>query len=85
MAAPPRPVPPEVLAALRRGKPLEAMQLLRESSGLGFKEAKDAIDGHASLAKPGNLSPGEVPRSPSAAGWVVAAMIAAAGLYYFLR
>ncbi|GAA6140642.1 ribosomal protein L7/L12 [Hydrogenophaga sp. 5NK40-0174] len=38
------PVPPEVKAALDRGNKIEAIKLLREATGLGLKEAKDAVD-----------------------------------------
>lgn len=48
MALPPDPLPADVLAALQRGGTIEAIKLLRESTGLGLKEAKDIIDRHAS-------------------------------------
>jgi ribosomal protein L7/L12 len=140
MPAPPRPIPPEVLAALRRGNPIEAIQLLREASGLGLKdakevidahrrakagtampappvgtlpssaldallrgskmeaikllrehtgvglkEAKDAVDARAAFGKPSKLSPGEVPRSHNPAAWIAVAAIAVAAISYFLR
>ena len=44
MADPDNPLPERVLAALRRGQPIEAVKLLRESGGLGLKEAVEAID-----------------------------------------
>ena len=37
-------LPPDVLEALRRGEPLEAMKLLRASSSLSLRDAKSAID-----------------------------------------
>ena len=39
-------LPPEVLDALDSGNTIEAIKLLRQSAGLGLKEAKDAIDAH---------------------------------------
>jgi ribosomal protein L7/L12 len=39
-------LPADVLAALQRGSSIEAIKLLRESTGLGLKEAKDIIDQH---------------------------------------
>jgi ribosomal protein L7/L12 len=39
-------LPPEALQALARGQQIEAIRLLREATGLGLKEAKDAIDAH---------------------------------------
>jgi ribosomal protein L7/L12 len=37
-------VPPEVLAAIDRGNKIEAIKLLRDATGLGLKEAKDAVE-----------------------------------------
>ena len=34
----------EVLAAVQRGHKIEAIKILREETGLGLKEAKEAID-----------------------------------------
>ena len=42
------PLPPNVLAALAHGDTIEAIKLLRAATGLGLKEAKDAIDAQAS-------------------------------------
>ena len=39
-------LPPEVLDALRQGNTIAAIKLLRAATGLGLKEAKDAIDAH---------------------------------------
>ena len=44
MPATPKPLPANVLAALRAGSKLEAVKLLCEATGLGLKESKDAID-----------------------------------------
>jgi len=55
MPIPERPLPADVLDALQRGSPLEAIKLLRESTGVGLKEAKDIIDGYrrgSSVAAP---------------------------------
>jgi len=47
------PLPPDVAAALERGETIEAIKLLRASTGLGLKEAKDVVDGHrAGTARP---------------------------------
>ena len=78
--------PPSVVDALSRGNKIEAIKLLREHTGLGLKEAKDAVDAYqqGSSTSTEGLSPGQVSRSGSAIGWlaVIAACIAA---YYFLR
>lgn len=36
--------PEEIVAAVDSGNKIEAIKLLREKTGLGLKEAKDAID-----------------------------------------
>jgi hypothetical protein len=46
MSPPTSSLPDNVLAALQRGNIVEAIKLLRESTGLGLKEAKDLIDQH---------------------------------------
>lgn len=40
----PKEMPHEVVAALERGRKIEAIKLLRESRGLGLKEAKEAVE-----------------------------------------
>jgi len=39
-------LPADVLAALQRGDTVTAIKLLRESNGLGLKEAREAVDAH---------------------------------------
>lgn len=39
-------IPPQALEALRQGNKIEAIKVLRVASGLGLKEAKDAIEAH---------------------------------------
>jgi ribosomal protein L7/L12 len=62
-------LPPAVLSAMARGDKIEAIKLTREATGLGLKEAKDAVEAAAtgapaSVHKSSNhLAPGEVPRS----------------------
>ncbi|HSW03186.1 ribosomal protein L7/L12 [Aquabacterium sp.] len=87
--------PPAATEALRRGHKIEAIRLLREHSGLGLKEAKDAVEAHAQTMVPtveglsprDGLSPGEVPRTSSVVWWlVIIAVIGGAAVYhYFLR
>jgi hypothetical protein len=38
------PLPADVLSAIQRGKAVEAIRLLRESKGLGWKEARDVVN-----------------------------------------
>jgi len=46
MSFSPESLPADVKDALQRGNTIEAIKLLRASSGLGLKEAKDVIDAH---------------------------------------
>jgi ribosomal protein L7/L12 len=62
-------LPADVLDAIERGQAIEAINLLRQTTGLGLKDAKDVIDAHlrgdpvslkftappASAAAPGTL------------------------------
>lgn len=43
----PLPLPAAVLEARERGDKIEAIKRLREQTGLGLKEAKDAVEGKA--------------------------------------
>lgn len=40
-------LPPDVVAAIQGGRTIEAVKLLRESTGLGLTEAKQAVDHYA--------------------------------------
>jgi hypothetical protein len=87
MPPPTSPLPDNVLAALQRGNVIEAIKLLREATGLGLKEAKDAVESFQSgeQGAPGQRSPGEVPKS-SVSIWLIAALAALAILaYVFFR
>jgi len=77
-------LPSAVLAALHQGNKIEAIRLLRQATGLGLKEAKDAIDSFQSgdRTEPGKLSPGEVPKSGIGI-WLVVALAALALLAYY--
>ncbi len=39
-------LPGEVVAALREGRKVQAIKVLREHDGLGLKEAKERVDAH---------------------------------------
>ena len=41
------PLPPPVLDAIRSGRTIDAIRLLREATGMDLKSAKDLIDAHA--------------------------------------
>ena len=68
MAAPSQPLPARVIEALRRGDTTEAIQLLRATTRLDLKAAKDVIDayrrGDGAAPAP---SPAVKPQSASAA------------------
>ncbi len=65
----PTALPPSVHAAIASGSKIEAIKLTREATGLGLKEAKEAVEAAATGApvsaqqSPHRLGPGEVPRS----------------------
>lgn len=40
-------LPPEVVAAIEAGRTLDAVKLLRESTDLGYAEAREAVDQYA--------------------------------------
>lgn len=46
----------EVRQAMREGKKIEAIKLYRERTGMGLKEAKEAIDALWNAAPPGSAS-----------------------------
>lgn len=86
--------PPAATEALRRGNKIEAIRLVREATGLGLKEAKDAVEAREQTLVPtveglsprDGLSPGEVPRSRDRLWWVLIVLAIAGGLaWHFLR
>jgi hypothetical protein len=40
-------LPPNVVNALSQGRKIEAIKLLRESNGMGLKDAKDTVEAYA--------------------------------------
>lgn len=52
-------LPPDAIAALMRGNMIEAIKCVRNATGLGLKEAKDAVDFHIKhhLLKPQQTEP----------------------------
>lgn len=80
----------EVRTALETGNAIEAIRLLRKTSGLGLKNAKAVIDaarlgrkGGAAPGEPG-LAPGEVPRSGASAGALVLVVVLVALVAWLL-
>ncbi|WP_158290222.1 ribosomal protein L7/L12 [Ramlibacter sp. WS9] len=79
-------LPAPALDALARGQTIEAIRLVREQTGLGLKEAKDAVDAYeSSHPRVSNLSPGQVSGGGSGVFWLVAIVVAALGYYLFRR
>ena len=55
----PKPLPPEVILALQRGKLVEAIRLLRSSGNIDLKQAKQAIEQHLDRSKVAKATVGE--------------------------
>lgn len=56
------PITPEIAAAIRAGRKIEAIKLYRQAHGVGLKEAKDAVDayettGRGTARPPKNANP----------------------------
>lgn len=85
-ADPANSLPPPVADALQRGNKIAAIRLLRKHTGLGLKDAKDAVDtAHQPAAKRASaLSPGEVPQSNGDLWWILALVLAGIAGYYLL-
>ena len=84
-ARPPTALSAPVIDALQRGDKIDAIKLLRTETGLGLKEAKDAIEQspHGLRPRASTLSPGEVPRSGGVVRWLVLAAVVALVVYFF--
>lgn len=79
------PLPAQVQEALDQGNKIEAVRRLRGLTGMGLKEAKDAVEGVDDDALPGaseGLSPGQVRGSNGLWWWLVA--LAMLGLAAFV-
>jgi ribosomal protein L7/L12 len=76
----------DVMEALQAGNKIEAIRRMRESTGMGLKEAKEAVDaleGNFGFQHRAGLAPGEVPPTSNRFVWVVLA-VAAALIFWFL-
>ncbi|MGH8105740.1 MAG: ribosomal protein L7/L12, partial [Arenimonas sp.] len=64
-------MPTSVMAALQSGNKIEAIKLLREQTGLGLKEAKDAVEGMEvrKVGGTGNFPTIEKPKSGNGVWW----------------
>lgn len=80
------PLPPEVIEALKNGQKIQAIGLMRQLTGAGLKEAKDAVDNYqlTSGATVGGLSPGQVGSAGGTIwGWIVLGLICLAVYFAF--
>lgn len=76
----------DVVEALGQGRKIEAIRMLRRQTGLGLKDAKDAIDAYESMhATVGGLSPGQVPDSGRGIWWAVVLVLVFFLGYLLLR
>lgn len=84
---PPAPLPPEVAEALRQGNKVEAIKRLREQTGLGLKEAKDAIEAAQPAARTTRQdgATAEMVRPGRVIGWLLAIALAGMAVYYILQ
>ena len=81
-------LPPEAKVALQNGNKIEAIKIVRESRGLGLKEAKDAVEAHVARdpALRASLESAQAASRQGALRWlsVVVAIVVIAG-YFLLR
>ena len=91
---------PGVADALKKGNKIEAIRILREKTGLGMKEAKDAIDRFpvdtiehtktydspkaTQTLSRPGLAPGEEPRTSGGGQWLLIAAIIVGALIFYV-
>jgi ribosomal protein L7/L12 len=51
------PITPEIAAAIRSGRKIEAIKLYREAHGVGLKDAKDAVDAYEGTTRGSGVAP----------------------------
>ena len=80
-------LPASVLQAIQSGNKIEAIKLLREQTGLGLKEAKDAVEAMPKRKAGGSahFPTIEKPKAGNAVWWLVGAVALAFWAYYFFR
>ena len=81
------PLPPEVIDALRNGQKLQAIGLMRQLTGAGLKEAKDAVDAYqlTSGVTLGGLSPGQVGSAGGTVWWWIVLGLVGLAIYFGFR
>lgn len=80
-------LPASVMAALQSGNKIDAIRLLREQTGLGLKEAKDAVEAMKMPKIDGkaHFPTVERPSSMGGIGWLLAMVAIGVAGYYFLK
>lgn len=80
-------LPASVMAALQSGNKIDAIKLLREQTGLGLKEAKDAVEAMKipKAGGTGDLPTVEKPGSLGGIGWLLALVVIGVAAYYFYK
>jgi hypothetical protein len=74
-------LPDQVISQIRAGRKIQAIKLLRESQGIGLKEAKHAVDAYM-LANP---SPQQAKSGSNGLVLIVALLLIAYVVYQFLN
>jgi polar amino acid transport system substrate-binding protein len=83
--APGGPLPAQVREALDQGNKIEAIRRLRGLTGLGLKEAKDAVEAAGvGQGQSADLSPGQVRSSNGIWWWLIALAVLALGAFALL-
>ena len=87
VAQPADQLPASVMTALQSGNKIEAIKLLREQTGLGLKEAKDAVEGMAigKTGGTGHYPTIEKPKSGNGLLWLIGLVALGFAAYYFSR
>lgn len=78
-------LPASVMTALQSGNKIDAIKLLREQTGLGLKEAKDAVEAMA-MPKSDGTRHSQTVEKPSSIGamvWLVVLALMGGVTYYF--
>lgn len=78
-------LPASVLDALQQGNKIEAIKRLREQTGLGLKEAKDAVEAKGAGTANGYRPTIVKPRTMGAGWWLAGLALLGYAAYYFLR
>jgi ribosomal protein L7/L12 len=74
-----------IASALQQGNKLEAIRLYREQTGVGLKEAKEAIEAMLEGQQTSGLSPGEVKRSTGLMWFAVVIVTGFVAAYFYFR